>query len=91
MKYLVFSLLVLGGTLIFLSSCDKDDESHCTEVIWYEDADGDGLGQPDRGDSADALAHAQAFRCRGAAERADRAGRDRPRPGRVERTPKIGG
>jgi hypothetical protein len=43
MKYLTFSILLLIGSLVFLSSCD-DDEDLCIETTWYEDADGDGLG-----------------------------------------------
>lgn len=31
---------------IFLSACGNDDSS-CTESTWYEDADEDGLGNPD--------------------------------------------
>ena len=42
MKYLTFSLILLLGAL-FITSCDDD----CTETIWYQDADGDGLGNPD--------------------------------------------
>lgn len=54
MKYLVFSLsfsLLLGVIFIF-SACNNDDESPCTESTWYEDADGDGLGNPDRSQMA---------------------------------------
>lgn len=45
MKYLIIPFLLSLTLFTFLSSCDKDDES-CTETIWYEDADGDGLGNP---------------------------------------------
>ena len=44
MKYQFFSFLVLFGLLNILSSCNSDDDSTCTETTWYEDADGDGLG-----------------------------------------------
>jgi hypothetical protein len=43
MKYLSFSILLLLGTVISMSSC----EDECVETAWYEDADGDGLGNPD--------------------------------------------
>lgn len=46
MKYLVFSLSTLFGILFLVSSCDKDDEGACTETTWFQDADGDGLGNP---------------------------------------------
>ena len=46
MKYLVFSLAVLFGTMTLLTSCNKDDEDPCTETTWYQDADEDGLGNP---------------------------------------------
>lgn len=39
-----FPLLLLFG--ITLSSC-AEEEDPCTETSWYEDADGDGLGNPD--------------------------------------------
>ena len=29
-----------------MTSCDKDDDTSCTETTWYQDADGDGLGNP---------------------------------------------
>lgn len=37
--------------MFFLASCD-DDDSVCIESIWYEDADDDGLGNPDVAQSA---------------------------------------
>lgn len=46
MKYLTFSILFFIGTIIIFSSCKGDDDS-CTEITWYQDADGDGLGNPD--------------------------------------------
>ncbi|MEM1319606.1 MAG: YHYH protein [Bacteroidota bacterium] len=46
-KRLVFCLVALIGPLSFLSSCDKDDDSPCTTLTWYEDADEDGLGNLD--------------------------------------------
>lgn len=45
MKYLTFSILLLLGATIFMSSC-KDDDEPCIETTWYEDADGDELGNP---------------------------------------------
>lgn len=45
MKFLKFPFLFLFGTVIMLSSCQ--DEEPCTESIWYQDADDDGLGNPD--------------------------------------------
>ena len=47
MKYLIFSLFVLVGITASCSSCNKDNDTSCTETTWYEDADGDGLGNPD--------------------------------------------
>ncbi|MEO1261147.1 MAG: YHYH protein [Bacteroidota bacterium] len=47
MKYLLFSFCALMGTMFLISSCNKDDETLCTETTWYQDADGDGLGNPD--------------------------------------------
>lgn len=37
--------------LVFISSCG-DDEPDCSESTWYEDADGDGLGNPDASQDA---------------------------------------
>ncbi|TXF88551.1 YHYH protein [Neolewinella aurantiaca] len=45
MKYLIFSFLLLLGVVFLVSSCE-DDEGLCVETTWYEDADGDGLGNP---------------------------------------------
>ena len=47
MKYLSVSLLTFLGAILLLSSCDKDDDTACTETTWYQDADNDGLGNPD--------------------------------------------
>lgn len=51
MKYLTFLILLFLGTTILISSCKNDDDT-CTETTWYEDADGDGLGNPDVSQSA---------------------------------------
>lgn len=45
MKYLTFSILLVLGATVLISSC-KDDDEPCIESIWYEDVDGDGLGNP---------------------------------------------
>lgn len=39
----LFTTLLGLSILTFLSSCKEDD---CIEIVWYEDADGDGLGNP---------------------------------------------
>lgn len=52
MKYLIFSLFVLLGTTLLVTSCGKDDDGSCTETTWYEDVDSDGLGNPDVSQSA---------------------------------------
>lgn len=42
-----FSLLAIAAIMtIFISSCKKEDEM-CDETMWFEDADGDSLGNPD--------------------------------------------
>lgn len=45
MKYLKLLVLFLLGMSFFVASCKKEEP--CTEITWYEDADGDGLGNPD--------------------------------------------
>lgn len=45
MKFFKVSILLLLGVVVLVSSC-KDDEP-CVETLWYEDADSDGLGNPD--------------------------------------------
>lgn len=52
MKYLVVPFLLLLGVVVFISSCKEDDDTACTETTWYEDADSDGLGNPDVSQSA---------------------------------------
>ena len=39
-------LPLLTVTLLSLVACNKDEEILCTEMTWYQDADGDGLGNP---------------------------------------------
>ena len=43
LKFLL--LILLPFTLI--TSCNDDDDEPCIETTWFEDADGDGLGNPD--------------------------------------------
>lgn len=38
-------ILFIVVALVFLSGCTKEDT--CSETIWYQDADNDGLGNPD--------------------------------------------
>ncbi|MFK8009507.1 MAG: YHYH protein [Saprospiraceae bacterium] len=45
MKYLVFTFFIALSVISSFSSCNKDTES-CTETVWYQDADADGLGNP---------------------------------------------
>lgn len=45
MKYTKFLILMLLGVVVLGSSCEEDDEP-CIETTWYEDMDGDGLGNP---------------------------------------------
>lgn len=50
MKYFATLTLALLGTIFFVTSCEDDDS--CIEITWYQDADGDGLGNPDVSQSA---------------------------------------
>ena len=45
MKVLNLLPLLFIPCLFLITSCDE--ETPCTETTWYEDADGDGLGNPD--------------------------------------------
>lgn len=47
MKYSIIYLSIIFTILILLSSCQNDDDTPCIETTWYQDADGDGLGNPD--------------------------------------------
>ncbi|MEM7369004.1 MAG: YHYH protein [Bacteroidota bacterium] len=49
MKISKFSFLFLLGALIVFPSCRNGD---CVETLWYEDSDGDGLGNPNVSQSA---------------------------------------
>lgn len=42
-------VLILGllGTFFLASSCGNNENNLCSESTWYEDMDGDGLGNPD--------------------------------------------
>jgi len=51
MKQTIFALSMLLTASLILQSCSEDD-GPCSETIWYEDADGDGLGNPDVSQSA---------------------------------------
>jgi len=44
MKHLVFSLLLPISLIFFFAACESD--TPCTETTWYQDLDGDGLGNP---------------------------------------------
>jgi hypothetical protein len=46
MKHSIILYITIIASLAIVSSCSTDDETSCTETIWYEDADGDGLGNP---------------------------------------------
>ncbi len=48
MKHSLFSFfaILLGLSIVLFSSCEEDDMP-CTTSTWYQDADGDGLGNPD--------------------------------------------
>ena len=45
MRYTLFLTLFLSGVIALVSSCN-DDAEPCTETLWYQDADEDGLGNP---------------------------------------------
>ncbi|MGI9525536.1 MAG: hypothetical protein ACR2MS_00335 [Weeksellaceae bacterium] len=47
MKKQIFLLGALSLSLFTLTSCGSDDDSGCVEKTWYQDADGDGLGNKD--------------------------------------------
>ena len=46
MKQILIYGFVISIALFTVYACG-DDEETCTELTWYEDADGDGLGNPD--------------------------------------------
>lgn len=50
MKYLQLVILFALATTLLFSSCNKEED--CIETIWYQDADGDGLGNPSNTQSA---------------------------------------
>ncbi|MBK8500913.1 MAG: hypothetical protein IPL46_01185 [Saprospiraceae bacterium] len=52
MKSLVCCVFALLGSIATIASCDKDYDTTCIKTIWYEDADGDGLGNPEVSQSA---------------------------------------
>ncbi len=50
MKYLTYIFALLLGTVVLFYSCDDDADDEgvvCVQTTWFEDADGDGLGNPD--------------------------------------------
>lgn len=49
MKNSLFSplFLLFGLFLMLFSACREDDDIPCVQTSWYQDADGDGLGNPD--------------------------------------------
>lgn len=46
MKYLSKVFIALFSVVVLLSSCGKDETETCTELTYYADTDGDGLGDP---------------------------------------------
>lgn len=50
MKYSISIFFLFCLSLAIITSCGDDDA--CTKTTWYEDADGDGLGNPDSSQSA---------------------------------------
>lgn len=51
MKYYKFLSIVLIATTISIAACG-DEDNGCVESTWYEDSDGDGLGNSDVSQSA---------------------------------------
>lgn len=47
MRYTFFVLILISFNIFTLTSCSDDPEVECTATTWYEDADGDLLGNPD--------------------------------------------
>ena len=45
MNKFLLSLYLISLLGVLASACSDDDPT-CTESLWYEDADGDGLGNP---------------------------------------------
>lgn len=45
MKNIFFLAVILCGVVVLISSCKDDDD--CTEITWFQDVDGDGLGNAD--------------------------------------------
>lgn len=39
--------ILFGLAILTITACNDDDAGFCTETTWYEDADEDGLGNPD--------------------------------------------
>ena len=56
MKYLTSSVLLSIVAIMLFVACQDDETGNepvpCTETLWYEDSDGDGLGNPDVSQSA---------------------------------------
>lgn len=41
-----YPLIMLAIMVAAVVACDNDDEDDCTSITWYQDLDGDGLGNP---------------------------------------------